>query len=150
MDNKEDEEIGLSAKYDSTTNKATLTLDKLLSTTDGQTYTLTVMNGDKKVSEKTFSYKELKDVKGVTVDGLKVPDTNKAITTYITSDNVDNLALKVTTDGANDEDTTVVVKLKDKSGRETTGTAKLPANASQVVVNNFAPSEVEALDDGGV
>ena len=154
MDNKAKKEVKVTSSFHTATNKATLTVDSnynggaLKANVNGdQTYTLTVKNNGKTISEKTFSRTTLKAISTVAVDGTKMPVTNETVTA-INSENVGNLALKVTTAAANDEDATVVVTLKDSAGRETTGTAKLAKDATQVVVNNFASSEVKELKDG--
>ncbi len=151
MDNKAKKKVKVTSSFNTATNKATLKVgEELKENTNGdQTYTLTVKNNGKTISEKTFSLTKLNAISTVAVDGTKMPVTNKTVTA-INSENVGNLALKVTTAAANDEDATVVVTLKDSAERETTGSAKLAKDTTQVVVNNFASSEVKELKDGPV
>ena len=143
-DNKADKDVTVSnVAYDKDEKEATITLANAMEAyTDVNkvTYTLTIKDASgNKVSENTFKYYTMSDVSTVNVDDETYAD-------YINASNQNALNLKVTVDGENKNDATVVVTLKDKAEKEVTGTATLVKGAVSVNVKNF--SGVKDLKDG--
>lgn len=131
--------------WDGEKKTATVTLaENLISiaTDRDQTYTVRVYNQGALVSEDTnVQYYVLADVTSALIDV-----DNVAMQKIVNTNNVNSLAVKVVLANANLVDTTVSVTLKDTAKREVTGTARIPAGVSEVIVNNF--TGLSKLEDG--
>ena len=138
-DNKAETDVTISkVEYNANKKEATLTTATALTEAKDQTYTLTIKDVDGNVvSKDTFKYVALAEITGAKVEG----DFDA-----INANNQNALSYKVSISDSNNEATTVIVTLKDGTGKEVTGTATLAPNADAVSVNNF--SGVSDLKDG--